>query len=246
MDNQESTSDDYIEIADKVRSGEYFRDAHNMVDLDIHDPMSDRYWYVFLTLLSLLIVMISYVAWQEFYPLKPRIPFIFATNNIVDDYPRIKSLLAYHNESPDVALRRYLVQHYVKLREEYDATTFDKSHNAVQSLSTKDVLQEYEDYIAPTNPESPIALYQRHTQRKINIKSTEVIEKEPVKKHGDIGDYAMRVVYEATLLHNDNVSEPALFEANIAFKYKNIKLNTETGKIEPYGFIITSYHTKSL
>jgi type IV secretory pathway component VirB8 len=245
MDNNESTSDDYMEIADKVRSGEYFRDAQAMVDLDINDPMSDRYWYIFLTVLSLIIVMISYVAWQEFYPLKPRIPFIFATNNIVDDYPRIRSLLDYHNENPDVALRRYLVQHYVKLREEYDATTFDRNHNAVQSLSTKDVLQEYENYIVPTNPESPISLYQRHTQRKINIVSTEIIENHD-KKQGDIGDYSMRVVFEATLKRNDNVSEPTLYEANIAFKYKNIKLNTETGKIEPYGFIITSYHTKSL
>ncbi len=96
MENNEQTAEDYIEIADKIRSGEYFRDARAMYDIDVHSPMSDRYWFLFISFMSLIITVVAVVAWMGFFPLNNRVPFIFATNNIIDDYPRVKSLLNFN------------------------------------------------------------------------------------------------------------------------------------------------------
>jgi len=245
MENEQS-AEDYIEIADKIRSGEYFRDARAMYDIDVHSPMSDRYWYLFITLVSLIITVVAIVAWLGFFPLNNRVPFIFATNNILDDYPRVKSLLNYRGENPNTALQRYLAQNYVRLREEYDASLFDRSHNAVLSLSTKEVAKEYERDISPLNPESPITLYQRHTIRAINIIGSQPIEDETKKKVNGVKEYRMLVTFEDSLVSGEQENPHGRYQVDIAFMYKDIKLDTITNKIEPYGFIVTSYHIKSL
>lgn len=244
MDNNEQTSDDYIEIADKVRSGEYFRDARSMYDTDVHDPMAERYVYIILTLISWFIIAVSYVAWQGFFPLEPRVPFIFVTTDIVDDLPRIKTLVRYHGEEPNAALRRFLAQHYVNLREEYDAKFFDRNHNAVESLSIPKVLQEYEALISPLNPASPVSKYQRSIKREVNILSTNVIVDSKTKEDPML--YHMQIIYDAVLKKGEKQSEPTHHKVDVAFRYKDIKLDKVTGKIEPYGFVVISYNTKSL
>ena len=62
MENNELSPDEYIDIAEKVRSGEYFRDSRTMVDIDIHDPMADRYWYIAVTTMSIFITLLAYTS----------------------------------------------------------------------------------------------------------------------------------------------------------------------------------------
>ena len=245
MEKNEQTPDEYVDIADKVRSGEYFRDARSMVNIDIHEPMAERYWYMFITALSIIITIIAVIAFMALFPLKMRVPFIFATNNIVDDYPKIKSLLNYVGEDPNFALRRHLIGHYVKLREQYDATVFDRDHNAVLYLSRPNVLKEYDEFVSPLNPYGPVAMYQRNTQRKINILSTVEFEDDNKKENGR-KLYSMRVVYESMLKRGEQQIKQGDYQVDIAFIYEDISLDNETGKVKPYGFIVTSYQIKSL
>lgn len=241
MDNNEQSSEEYIEIADKIRSGEYFRDARLIFNFDVHDPMAERYWYLFLTLLSIIIMCIAFVAWRGLYPLEPRVPFVFGSDNIADDYPVVKSLADFRGEDPNAALRRFLVKQYVKVREEYSAATFDRNHNSVRSMSTQTVLDEYEQLVSPVNPSSPISLYQRHTQRNIKVILTKPVESDSAKNKQE---YSMFVLYDAIEKKGDKPEPPVRYQVNIAFQYKDIKLDPVTEKIEPYGFIVTSYHTK--
>lgn len=238
----EVESEEYAEIANKVRSGEYFRDARLMVDIDVHDPMTDRYWDISLSIGFFIIAFIAISAWQGFFPLNPRVSFIYLTNNEVDDYAHIETLVDYHGEDPNVALRRHLAKHYVKVREEYDAELFDRSHNAVQSLSSKEVLDEYEKEVDPTNPNSPVALYQRSVQRGIKILSTQILNRSNAEK--ETQTYSMRVTYEAVLKIGETKKPPTEYQVDIAFQYKDIKLDPVIRRIEPYGFIVTAYHTK--
>ncbi|MEQ1705351.1 MAG: VirB8/TrbF family protein [Rickettsiales bacterium] len=245
MEKNEQTPDEYVAIADKVRSGEYFRDARTMLNIDVHEPMADRYWYMFITALSLIITAMGVVAFMALFPLKINVPFIVTTNNIIDDYPKVRTLLNYVGENPDFALRRHLIQHYVKLREEYDARFFDRDHNAVLYLSRPDVLKEYEDFVSPLNPYGPVAMYQRNTQRKINIISTEELENGNEKENGR-KLYNMQVKYESVLKRGEQQIKQEKYKVDIAFIYEDISLDKETGKVKPYGFIVTSYHIESL
>jgi type IV secretory pathway component VirB8 len=241
--------EEYIDISERVRSGEYFREVRRMVDTDLHDPMTDRYWYILISIPSLIIALIAFIALQSLYPLKPSIPFVFGINDIMEDMPRIKSLIEVRGEGADAALQRFLITNYVKEREEYNAATFDRNQIALQSLSTKQVLDEHQKSIALSNPQSPIVLYQRHTRRIVKMISAQLLEKPSPKTDNnqlDNRDYVMRITYQTELKPNSKENSATLWQVDVAFKYEPIKLNVETKEITPYGFLVTGYNTKPI
>lgn len=234
-------TNEYIEISEKVRSGEYFREVRRVIDSDLHDPMTDRYWYILLTIPSVIIVIIVIFALQSLYPLNPEVPFIYGINDIMEDSPHIKSLIEVSGEGADAALQRFVVSNYVKEREEYNVANFDRNQIALQSLSSKPVFEEYLKSIALDNPNSPIVLYQRRMARNVKILFTQLTKK-PNKNQQNLRDYAMRVVYEATLTPESKENPPTRGQVDVNFKYEPIKIDEKTEKIIPYGFLVTGYN----
>lgn len=239
MSENEPNPEEYLDIAEKVRSGEYFREARAMYDLDVHDPMTDRYWYIILTVLSVIIMCISFSALQSLYPLKKSIPFIFGSNDIMEDLPRIKSLRQYGGEDADSAIQRFLIENYVRAREEYNIATLERNINAVQSQSATDVYSAYALEMDQSNPQSPVVLYQRQAIREITIISVRKV------KTQEGAPPAIQVVYEAVLKGSGD-EKPTRFQADVAFQYENIKLDESTNQVEPYKFLITGYTTRRL
>lgn len=239
------TPEEYVEISEKVRSGEYFRDVRRMIDSDLHEPMTDRYWYILITTPCILIVIFSFLALQSLYPLRPPVPFIFGIDDIVEDIPQMKHLVEVDGEGADRAIQRFLVKTYVKEREEYNIATFDRNQIALEAISTKKVFEDYQKYIALDNPESPIVKYQRHTKQDIRILSADWLEDEDNDKT-DQRDFAMQVVYEAILTPSTKEDKPKRWKVDVAFKYEPVKLDEKTGKVSPYGFIVTGYNAKRL
>src|SRR5947209_4394678 len=105
----QSPPEDYLKIAEKVRTGEYFREAQGMYDVTVHDLMAERYFYIAITALSLVIFMIVQSAMDGLYPLNTPVPFIYSTHDIVEDIPHMQSMLAYKGEDPSEALLRFMV-----------------------------------------------------------------------------------------------------------------------------------------
>src|SRR5688572_4787695 len=117
----------HLEIAKKVRTGEYFREARTMYDVLLHDLMAERYFYVFITGMALLSLAIAFFAVQSLYPLRTPVPFIVSTSDSVEDLPRIRTVIGIRGENPSDALARFLVQNYITFREEYDISSFDRN-----------------------------------------------------------------------------------------------------------------------
>lgn len=225
--------DEYQDIADKVRTGEYFREARKMYDLAIHDPMAERYMYVFFTCLSLLVFLVAFLAMQSLYPLKSDVPLIYTTADIIEDIPRLQKVQYNKEDPPAEALLRFMVKHYVQIREEYDIATFDRDVNGVKSQSSDEVFREFQVMINPRNPEGPISLYQRHSKRTITIVNT--------KRLPD----SMEVIFDATVESKTEIKK-SRWRANIAFKYSGLELDEKGDKVKPVTFMVTKYHSKRL
>jgi len=222
-----------LKIAEKVRTGEYYRDARNMYDFTVNDPMSERYIYVFITTIALMILTIVVIAVQGLYPLDGAIPLTYLTHDIVEDLPHIQSLQSFKNENPGEALLRFLVKHYVITREEYDIGTFDRDVNGIKSSSSDAVYKEFQQFIDPRNAESPIKVYQRHSKRKIAILSTRRLPD------------GMEVIYEAAVDSRIDVKK-SHWRANISFQYSGVELDSKSDKVNPLTFVVTDYHSKRL
>ena len=91
MKNNDLEVEEYAEISNKVRSGEYFREVRRMVDIELHQPMTDRYLYIMLTIPCVLIVITAFMALNALLPLSTRIPFAYGIKDLLNDYPYIES-----------------------------------------------------------------------------------------------------------------------------------------------------------
>jgi type IV secretion system protein VirB8 len=227
-------SSEYTEVAEKIRSGEFFRESRAMYDFTVHNPMAERYFYVLVCALAGIIFLASIVAVNGLYPLKRAVPFIVSSTNIAEDFPNIHTLTAQKNEDPSGAVLRFVIKNYVLLRESYDINTFDRNTNGIKSQSSEQVFAEYQRLTSPTNPESPIALYQRHSRRVVTVLSTR-----------QLNETTIEATFEATVIGKTDVKKSA-WQANITFNYSGIALDESTGRVKPFTFTVTSYKAKRL
>lgn len=222
-----------LKIADKVRTGEYYREAMSMYDVTVNDPMAERYVYVFITFCAMLVFLIGFFGMQGLYPLERAVPLTYLTHDLYEDIPRIRSLQSFKNENPSESLLRFLVRNYVVLREEYNISTFDRNVNGIKSQSSEDVFRKFQRFIDPNNPESPIKVYQRHSKRKIRVLST--------RRNPD----GMEVVFESLIDSRTDVKK-SHWRANIAFQYSGIELDEKSDTVKPMNFVVTEYSSKRL
>lgn len=229
--------EEYVEASEAVRSGEYFREASSIYDNIAHDPMAERYLYLFITGLATAILLISFIAMRSLYPLTRAVPFIVSSENIIEDVPTIRSLLAQKGSDPSLALLQFMVGNYVKNREEYNIEEFDKNMNGVKAQSTDEVFSDYQDMVDPRNPASPITLYQRHSIKIIDILSTKLYENNDKQ--------VMEVLYEATV-ESKNSLKKSRWQANISFTYSGLELDDSGMQAKPVTFLVTQYDNKRL
>jgi type IV secretory pathway component VirB8 len=225
---------EYIDISEKVRSGEYFREARSGYDLVAHDPMAERYFYVVITFLSFVTLLFSLKAMQDYYPLNTSVPIIIAGNDNGDDVVSMRALVRSKEDNASEMLLRYFVKNFVKAWEEYKITTFDRDSGTIKSQSNESLMQKYMEFIDPRNAESPITLYQRHSKRKITIVSLRTM---------GVGE--MEVVFEAEVESRTEIKKTRWL-SNISFQYTGLEIDQDTGNPLPVGFTVTQYHSKRL
>lgn len=221
-------------LAEKIETGEYFREARRAYGDMYIEPLSDRYFLLVVMGFALVIMVIMLISWAMIYPLKPAVPFVYFSQDVTEELPRIKPLSNTLEEDPNLALKRYLVTQYVTLRENYNIDRLEENGRAVQQMSVPEVFDEWQKEMAPGNPESPIAQFQRHTIRKIRVTNVRFLD-----------DGSADVEYNALM---ENVSSGDTKQirmiANTAFRFTDVAVDQETGKATPLQFVVTGYHAR--
>jgi type IV secretory pathway component VirB8 len=220
-------------ILSKVRSGEFFREAHLEFHRKYHDIMAERYIYLGITGLAIIIFIFAFVAMNLFFPLKTQVPFIFSTNDIINDLPRMQAI-GQVGKDANQSLKEYLLASYVKTRESYNIDMLDLNASSVKSHSTDEVFNVYQAALDPRNPNSPIARFQRRATKSVNVLGIA-----PTSRSGN----EVQVRYEATITEGVAIQKERGI-ANITFRFDDIQVNQRTGATSPLAFQVTSYTTK--
>lgn len=229
--------EDAAEIAENIRSGEFFREAMQDYHARYNDLISERYFYLGVTALTLLMLLLSLIAMVMLQPLKSRVPVIYSSENVWDDLPSIKKL-GNVNTDPNVQLKRFLLANYVKLREEYSIETVERNANGVKSQSTEEVYDAYQQEMDPRNPASPIAQFERQSIRQVTVTGFQQIK-------SSAGEDTVNVNFTATVT-SPGGKKITQMRAIISFRFDNIEVNQKTGETTPLNFIITQYQSEIL
>lgn len=235
------------EISDKIKNGSYFSDALEWYMQEFVHPITQRsalivVFSVLATALALNILNITTINHDN-----PIVPVPIKVQNSTDYFSLIKPI-ARRKESTQEAIARYSVEDYIRTREEYFPPGYVASASAspltlkarskkVKSSSSKNVLNEYNNYMSDSNPYSPILRYQDHSTREIVIRSF-------VFEGGDKTSGKAKVIFEAKVTSNKEgaKTEISLWEATVHFRLPDIETIAKTGA--PLRFIVKYYRAK--
>ncbi len=234
MKYKEPSPDEYLQIADKVRSGEYFREARSMYDVSVNDPMSERYFYVFITALALLTFISALFAMQSLYPLNRSVPFIYALNNVLEDVPSIAPLRTSPEESVNDAVLFFMAKNYVSQYESYNIMQLERNYSGIQHDSSPEVFAQYQQLLQTNNPESPVVKYERHSARQIDF----VLVRRLVMPVN-----TLEIIFDANVV-NAETSQKTRHKATIGYQYSGVEFDEKADKVKPVTFTITSYSSK--
>lgn len=224
---------DIEDTTQKIRSGEYFREAQQMYDFAVHDPMSERYFYILLTGMAVIIMFISFGAVRSLYPLERKIPFVIESLDMQKDLPVVRPLKLSQDEDANVAILRFLMTNFVQMREQYDITQIERNASGIRSQSSDKVFNEYQRFMDPRSQASPIVMYQRDAKRTI------VVASQRLRAPG-----VMEVLFDA-YLDNSGDRKVSRHLAAVAFEYEGVKVD-DNAVITPFTFSVTDYSSRSL
>lgn len=231
MKYKEPSPEEYLHIAEKVRSGEYFREAKRMYDVSVNNPMAERYFYVFITTIALLIFFTAFYAMQSLYPLSRTVPFIYALNDVLEDMPSIAPLKSHYSQSNDEAVLFFRAKVFVDHFENYDINRLERNYSGVEHDASPEVFARYQLLLQRSNPESPVLKYQRHSTRSVNILS---VTKPDEEKN------VLEVVFQAVVRRGADVSA-TLHKAVMEYDYSGVEFDPKTDTVAPVIFKVTSY-----
>jgi type IV secretion system protein VirB8 len=236
MRYQEPSPEEYIRIAEKVRSGEYFREARSMYDLSVNDPMAERYFYVAITFCALLTLCVAFYAMQMLYPLSRTVPFIYMVQDVVEDIPSIRPLRTSPMQKIDDVVLQFMAETYVSQYESYDINRLEYNYGGVQNASAPEVFARYQQLIDTNNPESPVMKYQRHSVRKIAVVSNRLL---------DVSPPALEVVFDASVESAEGVVRTR-HRATLEYTYSGIEIDKQTGMVKPILFKVMRYTSRMI
>ncbi|MDZ5761099.1 VirB8/TrbF family protein [Lyticum sinuosum] len=170
----------YHLISQKLEDGSYFSDAQKWFAQKYLFVYTQHIFSVILVIVFMINSALIIIASQMNYEVK-KIPFSIYAIDPITKFPRI-SALSDKDEDMVVSVARYLISYYTKLREEYnpiistDSSSYNTYLNKVQKLSSRQVYNDFLNFIAPnSNPESPVLQYRDIITRKIRIKKVEFL-----------------------------------------------------------------------
>lgn len=221
---------DFESITQRIEDGSYFKEAHRWYALLFIGPISERIFFIIITIFSITILLFSCLALLYLLPIKPRIPFIYKTPDIINEIPRMIRLKeAYEPSNP--ALIKYYLKTFVEMRESYSESKFLTRRAFMKNYSDPRIFNQFDRISNPNNPRSPIRQYGKFSEIVVTISGIAYNrETNPAKAR----------IYFSTQLQNLQVGQRGVgqrndYVANIEFFYNDLTerdvINEDTGEI---------------
>ena len=246
------------EIANKVESGEYFVEGLKWYNFIFVKPQCDLATVSIITLVAVISFFTYFIAFTELFPLSPGKGF--AVFRPIKDNEFLKLLpLKEGKEGSDESIIKFMVSEYLKSRREYVEERIDRNFRIVTALSGDNVYNEFLSETSLDNPNNPVILYGKQARRTVYIQSIKFLY--PAKKNGEKIDLDKHMKGLDKILPNkavveyaevldiiaDNSQQITRYKADIAFQYKQIIVDQDTGKLEKSPeIVITEFKTKAL
>ncbi len=157
------------EIAEKIRSGIYYKEAWDWYALKYIYPVSQRTFFIFISVAAMFVTISSLVILYNFYPLKVRVPVVVTVGDMTQDYAQLTKITIPENTDPTPPVMEYLVRRYVEKIESYNFRQIDRQLTFLKQFTTPVLMKEIEKRYDTRNLDSLVLLYRDHTTRTVQV-----------------------------------------------------------------------------
>lgn len=162
------------EIAEKVRTGSYYKEAWDWYALKYIYPVSQRTFFIFITLAALAVTFSGIVILYNFYPLKIHVPIAVNIQDMTLDYAKLVKVQVAAKGEPTQPVVEYLAGQYVEKIESYNFKQIDRQLKFLSQFSSPELMEEIQKRYDTRNLDSLILKYRDHTTRSVHVSQVSV------------------------------------------------------------------------
>jgi type IV secretory pathway component VirB8 len=189
----------------------YFKEARQwFTDLYIA-PISNRGFFLVISIFALFSLFVVFIAMLGFMPLRQEAVLV-VNNPRIDEVIIEAQPLRLSGMELNEAFKNFMVAHYVIMREAYKAKDWESQQAFVRAHSDDLIIAAYNAATAETNPNSYRASLQRVGERLITINHIRISYKEDL--------YEAVVSFTAEFKNVTNLPQSS-WTATLRFQYKN-------------------------
>ncbi len=191
--------------------------------------LTQRNFALLLLLISFSVIFMSLFAIRYLKSTQTIEPFVIEIEKKTG-VPTVVEPLSVETYSADESIKRYFLVKYIKAREGYDSSTFNRNYyDVIRLLSTSSVYyDEYRPRFSQNNPSSPYSKYGSSSTVDVGIKSIIFLSPTSVQVR-----VALKVSGQVNI-----VMDKIIF---MEFRFANLSMNDEDRLINPLGFQVTLY-----
>ena len=233
------------EIAHLIRSGEYFKQAHAWYTTKYMTVLSERFFFIVLTLIAGFTMLFALLGLIGLMPVNQQVPFYYYSRDISRELPLMQPLRRSKTEPINNALRRFYVTKYVENRENYILNKLQSQFRMIQKHSDETAFSVYRRFIDPSNPRSPITLYQRNKIKEVQVNNVSIMADAKPGRYNATVDFTARVKSMGS-------ETSSVWQAQLLFEYKDLMVDqTEQKsdkplKVTPMTFSVLEYTAREL
>jgi len=173
-------------------------------------------------------------AWAvgQLSPLKTVVPYVIRVNETSGTVDIIKALKD-GKTTYEESLNKYFLGWYLRYREGYSRTLAESYYYNVGLMSGGKEKNRYFAFFKPSNPNSPLNVYDENEQLKISVKSISFIEED------------LALVRYIRIFERVGNDKPELthWAATVKFSYSGAPQSEQDRSINPLGFQVVEYRT---
>ncbi|MFZ4126214.1 MAG: VirB8/TrbF family protein [Rickettsiales bacterium] len=144
---------DQQDVAQKIASGDYYRDARAWYSTLYISPIAERGVFLLMAGLAMLVLLFGALSVVDLLPIVAR-ERIIITNQRMDDTQTLISPLRAEGKSTNASLKQFYAASYVYMRERYRAADYAKNLAFVEEHSDPATLRYFLETQGPDNPDS--------------------------------------------------------------------------------------------
>lgn len=243
----------YSEVVSSiVESKLYFKDAMDWYCLKYLSAVSERTYFIVLSVFSFLIVLFLYFTINNILPLKESFPVLIRNNNTVDYYYTIKSIKPSSQDyTSNEAILRFLLLNYAKelFNHDYRSGNIDDLNNKlirIKNYSSEEVYNKFREEFNVISSN----MFNKRVVQLVSINTFKFVKNKPKDTKSKLSSYVFSTMpTEAeityTLYFNNGIeTTKTAGTLLLSFKFESIKYNNIKKEFTKPALIITNYTIK--